>query len=43
MMYSIAFDRDLIKGVELIDIDLLNPDEKIIEIVKIKLKIYCMN
>ena len=31
MMYSIAFDSDLIKGVELIDIDLLNPHEKIIE------------
>ena len=30
-MYSIAFDSDLIKGVELIDIDLLNPHEKIIE------------
>ena len=31
MMYSIEFDSDLIKGVELIDIDLLNPHEKIIE------------
>ena len=31
MMYSIAFDNDLIKGVELIDINLLNPHEKIIE------------
>ena len=31
MMYSIAFDSNLIKGVELIDIDLLNPHEKIIE------------
>ena len=31
MMYSIEFDSDLIKGVDLIDIDLLNPHEKIIE------------
>ena len=31
MMYSIEFDSDLIKGVELIDIDLLNPHEKIIQ------------
>tara|TARA_Y100000814_G_scaffold206995_1_gene152996 strand:+ start:439 stop:888 length:450 start_codon:yes stop_codon:yes gene_type:complete len=30
-MYSIEFDSDLIKGVDLIDIDLLNPHEKIIE------------
>ena len=31
MMYSIAFDSNLIKGVDLINIDLLNPHEKIIE------------
>jgi len=31
MMYSIAFDSDLIRGVELIDINLLKPHEKIIE------------
>ena len=31
MMYSIAFDNDLIRGVELIDISLLKPHEKIIE------------
>ena len=31
MMYSIEFDSDLIKGVKLIDIELLNPHEKIIE------------
>ena len=37
MMYSIAFDNDLIKGVELIDINLLNPHEKIIERKKISL------
>ena len=30
-MYSIDFDKDLIKGVKLIDINLLNPHEKIIE------------
>tara|TARA_B100001939_G_scaffold172312_1_gene148502 strand:+ start:1392 stop:1844 length:453 start_codon:yes stop_codon:yes gene_type:complete len=30
-MYSIDFDNDLIKGVDLIDIDYLNPHEKIIE------------
>ena len=30
-MYSIEFDSDLIKGVDLIDLDLLNPHEKIIE------------
>tara|TARA_B100001248_G_C27396788_1_gene466138 strand:+ start:2490 stop:2939 length:450 start_codon:yes stop_codon:yes gene_type:complete len=30
-MYSIAFDSDLIRGVELIDINLLKPHEKIIE------------
>ena len=37
MMYSIEFDSDLIKGVDLIDIDLLNPHEKIIERKKISL------
>ena len=37
MMYSIVFDNDLIKGVELIDINLLNPHEKIIERKKISL------
>ena len=31
MMYSIEFESDLIKGVKLIDIELLNPHEKIIE------------
>ena len=31
MVYSIAFDNDLIRGVELIDINLLKPHEKIIE------------
>ena len=31
MVYSIAFDSDLIRGVELIDINLLKPHEKIIE------------
>ena len=31
MMYSIEFDSDLIKEVKLIDIELLNPHEKIIE------------
>ena len=36
-MYSIVFDNDLIKGVELIDINLLNPHEKIIERKKISL------
>ena len=30
-MYSISFDNDLIKEVKLMDIDLLNPHEKIIE------------
>ena len=30
-MYSIEFESDLIKGVKLIDIELLNPHEKIIE------------
>ena len=36
-MYSIAFDNDLIKGVELIDINLLKPHEKIIERKKVSL------
>ena len=30
-MYSIDFDNSLIKDVKLVDIDLLNPHEKIIE------------
>ena len=30
-MYSIDFNQNLIKGVMLIDIDTLNPHEKIIE------------
>lgn len=30
-MYSIDFDKDLIKGVKLIDINTLNPHEEIIE------------
>ncbi len=43
MMYSIAFDKDLIKGVELIDIDLLNPHEKIIERKKTSLAKFIKN
>ncbi len=27
-MYSVEFDTNIIKGVELVDIDLLNPHEK---------------
>ena len=30
-MYSIDFDKNLIRGVNLIDIELLNPHEKVIE------------
>ena len=30
-MYSIDFNQSLIKGVKLIDIDTLNPHEKIID------------
>ena len=30
-MYSIDFDKDLVKGVKLIDINTLNPHEEIIE------------
>tara|TARA_A100000164_G_scaffold335366_1_gene327383 strand:- start:254 stop:706 length:453 start_codon:yes stop_codon:yes gene_type:complete len=30
-MYSIDFDNSLVKGVELLDINMLNPHEKIIE------------
>ena len=30
-MYSINFDKNLIKGVKLVDINKLNPHEKIIE------------
>ena len=30
-MYSIDFDNSLVKGVELLDINILNPHEKIIE------------
>ena len=37
MMYSIDFENDLIKDVKMIDIDLLNPHEKIIEEKKISL------
>ena len=36
-MYSIDFENDLIKDVKMIDIDLLNPHEKIIEEKKISL------
>jgi len=36
-MYSIDFENDLIKDVRMIDIDLLNPHEKIIEEKKISL------
>ena len=36
-MYSIKFDTDIIKGVELMDINLLNPHEKIIKKKKTKL------
>ena len=36
-MYSIDFENDLIKDVKMIDIDLLNPHEKIIEKKKISL------
>ena len=36
-MYSIYFENDLIKDVKMIDIDLLNPHEKIIEEKKISL------
>ena len=36
-MYSIDFEHDLIKDVRMIDIDLLNPHEKIIEEKKISL------
>ena len=36
-MYSIDFNQNLIKGVMLIDIDTLNPHEKIIEEKKISL------
>ena len=37
MVYSVAFDNDLIRGVELIDINLLKPHEKIIERKKVSL------
>ena len=37
MMYSIAFDSDLIRGVQLIDINLLKPHEKIIERKKVSI------
>ena len=37
-MYTIEFDSDLIKGVELIDINLLNPHEENIERISIMLK-----
>ena len=30
-MYSIAFDKNLIKDVKLVEINLLNPHEKVIE------------
>ena len=36
-MYSIVFENDLIKDVKMIDIELLNPHEKIIEEKKISL------
>ena len=36
-MYSIDFENDLVKDVKMIDIDLLNPHEKIIEEKKISL------
>ena len=36
-MYSVEFDTNIIKGVEPIDIDLLNPHEKIIKKKKTKL------
>ena len=36
-MYSIEFNTDIIKGVELMDINLLNPHEKIIKKKKTKL------
>ena len=36
-MYSIEFDTDIIKAVELMDINLLNPHEKIIKKKKTKL------
>ena len=36
-MYSVDFENDLIKDVKMIDIDLLNPREKIIEEKKISL------
>ena len=36
-MYSIDFENDLIKDVKMIDIELLNPHEKIIEEKKISL------
>ena len=36
-MYSIEFDNNIIKGVELMDINLLNPHEKIIKKKKTKL------
>ena len=38
-MYSIDFDNDLIKGVDLIDIDYLNPMKKLLK----KRKLYSLN